>query len=69
MFALTSAPGRDTGLSPFKLVYGRHVRKPLHRDIYSHSAEWGEVLSQQLEVLRDVCRERRLREGVSKEGE
>ena len=29
LFALRSAPNRDSGFSPFELIYGRHVRTPL----------------------------------------
>ena len=67
MFALRSAPNRDTGFSPFDLVYGRHVRTPL--DILHQgwaqiefekldTEEWAQWLVERLECWHDVARER-----------
>lgn len=70
MFALRAAPNRDTQLSPYELVFGKHVKTPL--DLLHHGwvdgssepldvAEWGEVLAGQLEIMRDVAREKGLK--------
>ena len=67
MFALRSAPNRDSHFSPFQLVYGHRVRTPL--DILHQgwaelelqeldTAEWSGWLSERLEVWHDVLRER-----------
>ena len=69
MFALRAAPNRDTGLSPYELVYGKLVRTPmdvLHSGWLCPESQqldvetWGELLASQLEALRDVARERGL---------
>ena len=67
MFALRSAPNRDTHFSPFQLVYGHRVRTPL--DILHQgwaelsfqeldTAEWSSWLADRLEVWHDILRER-----------
>ena len=67
MFALRSAPNRDTQFSPFQLVYGHQVRTPL--DILHQgwaevsfkeldTAEWSDWLAERLELWHDVLRER-----------
>ena len=67
LFALRSAPNRDTQFSPFQLVYGHQVRTPL--DILHHgwaevqfkeldASEWSEWLAEKLECWHDVLRER-----------
>ena len=67
LFALRSAPNRDSGFSPFELVYGRHVRTPL--DILHQgwaqkefeqldTDEWAQWLVERLECWHDVARER-----------
>ena len=67
LFALRSAPNRDSNFSPFQLVYGHRVRTPL--DILHQgwaelefkeldTAEWSSWLSERLEVWHDVLRER-----------
>ena len=67
MFALRSAPNRDTLFSPFQLVYGHQVRTPL--DILHQgwaelsfkeldTSEWSDWLADRLEVWHDVLRER-----------
>ena len=67
LFALRSAPNRDTLFSPFQLVYGHQVRTPL--DILHqgwaevsfkelNASEWSEWLTDRLEVWHDVMRER-----------
>ena len=67
LFALRSAPNRDTGFSPFELTYGRHVRTPL--DILHQgwaqkefeqldTDEWAQWLIERLECWHDVARER-----------
>ena len=66
LFALRSAPNRDSNFSPFQLVYGHRVRTPL--DILHQgwaelefkeldTAEWSSWLSECLEVWHDVLRE------------
>ena len=67
LFALRSAPNRDTQFSPFQLVYGHQVRTPL--DILHqgwaevkfkelNASEWSEWLAERLECWHDVLRER-----------
>ena len=67
LFALRSAPNRDTGFSPFEMVYGRHVRTPL--DILHQgwaqkefeeldTDEWAQWLVDRLECWHDIARER-----------
>ena len=67
MFALRSAPNRDTHLSPFELVYGRQVRTPLdilHQGWAETSfqefnvEEWSEWLVDRLKVWHSVVRDR-----------
>ena len=67
LFALRSAPNRDTLFSPFQLVYGHQVRTPL--DILHQgwaevsfkeldTSEWSDWLTDRLELWHDVLRER-----------
>ena len=67
LFALRSAPNKDTGFSPYQLVYGHRVRTPL--DVLHQgwaemefgeleTEEWSEWLVQRLEVWHDLVRER-----------
>ena len=67
LFALRSAPNKDTLFSPFQLVYGHRVRTPL--DILHQgwaevafteldTNEWSDWLVDRLEVWHDVLRER-----------
>ena len=67
LFALRSAPNRDTGFSPYELVYGRYMRTPL--DILHQgwsqkefqeldTEEWAQWLVERLECWHDVARER-----------
>ena len=67
LFALRSSPNRDTGFSPFQLVYGHSVRTPL--DILHQgwaevafseldTEEWSEWLVARLESWHDILRER-----------
>ena len=67
LFALRSAPNRDTGFSPFDLVYGRHVRTPLdilhqgwaQKDFEElDTDEWADWLVERLECWHSVARER-----------
>ena len=67
LFALRSAPNRDTLFSPYQLVYGHQVRTPLdilHQGWAEVSfkeldvGEWAEWLIEKLEVWHDVCKER-----------
>ena len=46
MFALRQSPNRDTGFSPFQLVYGKHVQTPL--DIVF--VGWAEQFAEKVEV-------------------
>ena len=63
LFALRSAPNRDTHFSPFQLVYGHQVRTPL--DILHQgwaevsfkeldTSEWSDWLTDRLEPWHDV---------------
>ena len=67
LFALRAAPNRDTGFSPFELVYGRRVRTPL--DVFHQGwtqddfegldcSEWANWLVDKLEGWHEVMRER-----------
>ena len=67
LFALRSAPNRDTGFSPYQLVYGHRVRTPL--DILHQgwaevefgemeTEEWSDWLVDRLAVWHDLVRER-----------
>ena len=67
LFALRSAPNKDTGFSPYQLVYGHRVRTPL--DVLHQgwaelefgeleTEEWSDWLVQRLEVWHDLVRER-----------
>ena len=67
MFALRSAPNRDSSFSPFQLVYGHRVRTPL--DILHQgwaelefeeleTGEWSDWLVDRLAVWHDLLRER-----------
>ena len=67
LFALRSAPNRDTRFSPFELVYGHSVRTPL--DILHQgwaelefkemdTGEWSEWLADRMECWHDILRER-----------
>ena len=67
LFAIRAAPNRETGFSPFELVYGHHVRTPL--DIVHQgweeltfssldTEEWSSWLLDKMEVWRDIYREK-----------
>ena len=67
LFALRSAPNKDTGFSPYQLVYGHRVRTPL--DVLHQgwaelefgeleTEEWSNWLVERLEVWHDLVRER-----------
>ena len=67
LFALRSAPNRDTAFSPYQLVYGHRVRTPL--DILHQgwaevefgeleTEEWSDWLVDRLAVWHDLVRER-----------
>ena len=67
LFALRSAPNKDTGFSPYQLVYGHRVRTPL--DVLHQgwaelefgeleTEEWSDWLVERLEVWHDLVRER-----------
>ena len=67
LFALRAAPNRDTGFSPFELVYGRSVRTPLdviHQGWAQEEfeeldcGEWADWLVSKLECWHDIMRER-----------
>ena len=67
LFALRSNPNRDTGFSPFELVFGHGVRTPLdilHQGWAQMSfseldvEEWSEWLVARLEIWHDLLRER-----------
>ena len=67
LFALRSSPNRDTGFSPFQLVFGHSVRTPLDilhqgwaemsfQDL--NTEEWSEWLVARLESWHDILRDR-----------
>ena len=67
LFALRAAPNRDTGFSPFELVYGKRVRTPL--DVFHQGwtqeefegldcSEWANWLVTKLDCWHEVMRER-----------
>ena len=67
LFALRSAPNRDTSFSPYQLVYGHRVRTPL--DILHQgwaevefgeleTEEWSDWLVERLAVWHELVRER-----------
>ena len=67
LFALRSAPNKDSSFSPYQLVYGHRVRTPL--DILHQgwaelsfsemeTGEWSDWLVDRLEVWHDLLRER-----------
>ena len=67
LFALRSAPNRDTLYSPFELVYGRQVRTPLdilHQGWVElefeelNTSEWAEWLVDRLQCWHEVMRQR-----------
>ena len=67
LFALRSAPNKDTGFSPYQLVYGHRVRTPLdvlHQGWVEmefeelETEEWSDWLVERLEVWHDLVRER-----------
>ena len=67
LFALRSAPNRDTLYSPFELVYGRQVRTPLdiiHQGWVEldfeelNTSEWADWLVDRLECWHEVMRKR-----------
>ena len=67
LFALRAAPNRDSGFSPFELVYGRRVRTPLDvlhqgwvQEEYEglNCSEWAEWLVNKLECWHDIMREK-----------
>ena len=67
LFALRSSPNRDTGFSPFELVFGHSVRTPLdilHQGWAELSfqdlnvEEWSEWLVARLEIWHDLLRDR-----------
>ena len=69
LFALRSAPNRDTHYSPFELVYGRQVRTPLdvlHQGWVEldfeelNTSEWADWLVDRLECWHEVMRERNI---------
>ena len=70
LFALRMAPSRDTGLSPFQLVYGRQVRSPLDvlyegwvdEEYEEFDVEaWTGWLGQRLRIWSEVAREKGLK--------
>ena len=69
LFALRSAPNRDTLYSPFELVYGRQVRTPLdilHQGWVEvdfeemNTSEWADWLVDRLECWHEVMRQRNM---------
>ena len=68
LFALRQMPNRDTGLSPFELVYGRDVRTPLEL-VYGEwtgakgkemdVCSWVGQVQERLELVREAARSRK----------
>ena len=72
LFALRSAPNRDSLYSPFELVYGRQVRTPLdilhqgwvEADFQQlNTSEWADWLVDRLECWHEVVRKRNVDAG------
>ena len=72
LFALRSAPNRDTLYSPFELVFGRQVRTPLdvlHQGWVEvefqklNTSEWADWLVDRLECWHEVMRKRNVEAG------
>ena len=67
LFTCKDALNRDSGLSPFEIVFGRHVRGPLEllHDMWEteektsiNICDWVKELQTRLEVIRDVLKEK-----------
>ena len=67
LFALRAAPNRETGFSPYELVFGRQIRTPLdilHQGWVEEEFEkfdcdeWADWLKARLEVWHDVMQEK-----------
>ena len=75
LFAMRMAPNRDTGLSPFQLVYGRAGRSPLDVlyegwvDVEYEEFDvevWSEWMSKRLEIWSETAREKGLIASVAR---
>ena len=67
LFACRCAPNRDSGFSPFEIIFGRHIRGPLEllKDVWEteekrmmNVCDWIAELQDRLEVVRDVLRDK-----------
>ena len=67
LFACRSAPNRNSGLSPFEIVFGRNVRELLEllRDMWDTQEKrtinvcaWIQELDKRLEIVRNVHRKK-----------
>ena len=67
LFALRTLPHRDTGISPYELIYGRLARTPLDlihlgwtddRYFNLEVGDWSEAVRSRLEVVREVAGQR-----------
>ena len=72
LFALRQSPNRDTGISPYEMVYGFNVRTPLdalyhcrveEKEVDLNASEWVDVVQERLDLVRDVA-SRRMKEAV-----
>ena len=75
LFALRLAPSRDTGLSPFQLVYGRQVRSPLDvlyegwvdEEYSDFDVElWTDWLGKRMKIWSEIAREKGLEASVAR---
>ena len=67
LFALRISPNRDSGFSPFEIIFGKNVRTPL--EFVNESwilqgtgkkqvVEWVEDLDKRLDLIKDILREK-----------
>ena len=72
LFALRQSSNRDTGISPYEMVYGFNVRTLLdalyhcwveEKEVNLNASEWEDVVQERLDLVRDVA-SRRMKEAV-----
>ena len=77
LFALRQNPNRTTGFSPYELLYGYNVRKPLelvyegwrgHVGVGLNVVDWISELEERLEALRELAARNGLLESEKRKG-